>query len=148
MQKKKSFPGVMRYCSHCLLLYSPVCVGHGQKKPEDSWSHDQANLLLITKYSTYKQVAQRATIANLRPNFTFSYCKSMGDDDPRGLANLDPRGMIGRIYVGTTNNGYTQNIKALDLMVSEEDFFTFSYCKSAGNDDPLGVANLDPRIGA
>ena len=24
----------------------------------------------------------------------------MGDDDPRGLANLDPRGMIGRIYVG------------------------------------------------
>ena len=23
----------------------------------------------------------------------------MGDDDPRGMANLDPRGMIGRIYV-------------------------------------------------
>ena len=23
----------------------------------------------------------------------------MGDDDPRGLVNLDPRGMIGRIYV-------------------------------------------------
>ena len=47
-----------------------------------------------------KQVAQSATIAHLRANFTFSYCKSMGDDDPRGLANLDPRGMIGRIYVG------------------------------------------------
>ena len=47
-----------------------------------------------------KQVAQRATIAHLRANFTFSYCKSMGDDDPRGLANLEPRGMIGRIYVG------------------------------------------------
>ena len=32
----------------------------------------------------------------------FSYCKSMGDDDPRELANLDPRprGIIGRIYVG------------------------------------------------
>ena len=30
----------------------------------------------------------------------FSYCKSMGDDDPLGLANLDPRGMIGKIYVG------------------------------------------------
>ena len=50
--------------------------------------------------SIYIQVAQRATIAHLRANFTFSYCKSMGDDDPRGLANLDPRGMIGRIYVG------------------------------------------------
>ena len=24
----------------------------------------------------------------------------MGDDDPRGVANLDHRGMIGRIYVG------------------------------------------------
>ena len=28
----------------------------------------------------------------------FSYCKSTGDDDSRGVANLDPRGMIGRIY--------------------------------------------------
>ena len=24
---------------------------------------------------------------------------TMGNDDPRGVANLDPRGMIGRIYV-------------------------------------------------
>ena len=24
---------------------------------------------------------------------------TMGDDDPQGVANLDPRGMIGRIYV-------------------------------------------------
>ena len=30
----------------------------------------------------------------------FSYCKSTGDDDPRGLANFDLRGMIGKIYVG------------------------------------------------
>ena len=50
--------------------------------------------------SFHKQVAQRATIAHLRANFTFSNCKSKGDDDPWGLANLDPRGMIGRIYVG------------------------------------------------
>ena len=31
--------------------------------------------------------------------FIFSYCMTMGDDDPQGVANLDPRGMIGRIYV-------------------------------------------------
>ena len=31
--------------------------------------------------------------------FIFYYCMTMGDDDPRGVANLDPRGMIGRIYV-------------------------------------------------
>ena len=30
----------------------------------------------------------------------FSYCKSTGDDDPWGVANLDPRIMIGRIFVG------------------------------------------------
>ena len=32
--------------------------------------------------------------------FTFSDCKSTGDDDPWGVANLEPRTMIGRIYVG------------------------------------------------
>ena len=25
---------------------------------------------------------------------------TMGDDDPRGVANINPRSMIGRIYVG------------------------------------------------
>ena len=30
----------------------------------------------------------------------FSHYKSMGANDPRGVANLGPRGLIGRIYVG------------------------------------------------
>ena len=30
----------------------------------------------------------------------FSHYKSMGANDPQGMANLDPRGFIGRIYVG------------------------------------------------
>ena len=30
----------------------------------------------------------------------FSHYKSMGDNEHQGVANLDPRGMIGRIYVG------------------------------------------------
>ena len=30
----------------------------------------------------------------------FSHYKSMGANDPRDVANLDPRGMVGRIYVG------------------------------------------------
>ena len=29
----------------------------------------------------------------------FSYCKSTEDDDPQGVANLDPRSMVDRIYV-------------------------------------------------
>ena len=30
----------------------------------------------------------------------FAHYKSMGTNDPQGIANLDPRGFIGRIYVG------------------------------------------------
>ena len=30
----------------------------------------------------------------------FPHYKSKGDNDPRDVANLDPRGMVGRIYVG------------------------------------------------
>ena len=30
----------------------------------------------------------------------FSHNKSMGAIDPRGVASVDPRGLIGRIYVG------------------------------------------------
>ena len=31
---------------------------------------------------------------------SFSHYKSMGANEPRGVANLDLRGMVGRIYVG------------------------------------------------
>ena len=31
---------------------------------------------------------------------SFSLYKSMGANDPQGVAGLDPRGLIGRIYVG------------------------------------------------
>ena len=31
--------------------------------------------------------------------FIFCYYMTMGDDDPRGVANLDPTGVIGMIYV-------------------------------------------------
>ena len=30
----------------------------------------------------------------------FSPYKSMGVNDPPGIANLDPRGMVGKIYIG------------------------------------------------
>ena len=31
---------------------------------------------------------------------SFSHYKSMRANEPRGVASLDPRGMVGRIYVG------------------------------------------------
>ena len=30
----------------------------------------------------------------------FSHYKAMGANDPWGVSNLDPRGIVGRIYVG------------------------------------------------
>ena len=31
---------------------------------------------------------------------SITHYKSMGANEPQGVANLDPRGMVGRIYVG------------------------------------------------
>ena len=31
---------------------------------------------------------------------SFSHYKSMGANDPRGVASVNPSGLIGRIYVG------------------------------------------------
>ena len=31
---------------------------------------------------------------------SITHNKSMGANEPQGVANLDPRGMVGRIYVG------------------------------------------------
>ena len=57
-------------------------------------------------------------------SFTFSYCKSTENDDPWGKANIDPRSMIGRIYVGYhLLLLHTKNIKALGLMVYEKKIF-------------------------
>ena len=43
---------------------------------------------------------QNIKAQGLRFFYIFSYYKSMEANDPRGVANLDPRGMIGRIYEG------------------------------------------------
>ena len=45
---------------------------------------------------------------------------TMRDDDPRGVANLYPRGMIGRIYI---EYHLTLNIQALGLVVLEKKIF-------------------------
>ena len=72
--------------------------------------------------------------------FTFSYCKSTGDHDPRGVANLDPRSMIGRNLLL-----HTKYKSSGPHGLREEDFFIFSYCMTMGDDNPRVVANLDPR---
>ena len=50
--------------------------------------------LLLTKYESSGPCGFGEEIF-----LCFSYCKSMGANDPRGGAIFDPRGMIGRIYI-------------------------------------------------
>ena len=63
------------------------------------------------------------------------------------MANLDPRSTIGRIYVGYhLLLLHTKYKSSGPHGLREEDFlFLFSYCMTMENDDPRGVANLDPR---
>ena len=62
------------------------------------------------------------------------------------MASLEPRGLIGRIYVG---DHYTLlHIKYISCGphgFREEDYLSFSHYKSMGANDPWGVASLDPR---
>ena len=76
----------------------------------------------------------------------FSHYKSMGANGLRGKASLDPRGLIGRIYVVDHYTLLqTKYISSGPHGFREEDFFKFSHYKSMGANDPLDVANLDPR---
>ena len=59
---------------------------------------------------------------------------------------MDPRGTHGRIYEEDPRHCYTQNMKALGLVVSEKKIFIcFSHCKSMGANDPRSGAIFDPR---
>ena len=65
---------------------------------------------------------------------------------PLGMANLDPRGMVGRIYEGehwTLLNKKYLSAGPYDLR--EEVFLSFSNYKPLRANDPQGMANLDHR---
>ena len=56
----------------------------------------------------------------------FSYCKSMGANDPRGRAIFDPRGMVGRIYKGEHYTLlHTKYESSGPCGIGQEDFFMF-----------------------
>ena len=60
-----------------------------------------------------------------------------GDDDPRGVANLDPRGMIDRIYVEChLTLLYTKYTSFRPCGFREEDFIFPHYKPMADNDAP------------
>ena len=62
------------------------------------------------------------------------------------MVNLDPRGLIGRIYVG---DHYTLlHTKYISSWPHgfREDFLSFSHYKSIGVNDPWSMASLGPRV--
>ena len=72
----------------------------------------------------------------------------MADNDAPGVWPIwTPGSRLAGIIKGLTKHCFTQNLKALGLMVSEKKIFLrfFSYYKSMEANDPRGVANLDPR---
>ena len=72
---------------------------HGQFGPQGhGWQDLRRGLLIIATHKIYKLWA--SWFQRRRFFLSFSYCKSMGANDPQGVANLDPKGMIGRIFVG------------------------------------------------
>ena len=50
--------------------------------------------------------------------FFFKFSHLMGANEPRGVANLDPRGMVGRIYVEYHQTSlYTQSVSSGSLFL-------------------------------
>ena len=71
----------------------------------------------------------------------------MGANDPQGMASLDPRGLIGRIYVGDHYTFlHTKYISSGPHGFREEDFLKFFFhFKSMEANGPWAMASLDPR---
>ena len=69
----------------------------------------------------------------------------MGANDTWGMANLDPKGMVGRIYVGDYLSLLHTEYLSSGPSGFNEDFWSFCHYKSMGTNEPRGVANLDPR---
>ena len=67
----------------------------------------------------------------------FSHYKSMRANDPRGMARLDPKGLIGRIYVGGHYTLlHTKYTSFRPHGFREDDFLSFSHYNSMGANDP------------
>ena len=79
-------------------------------------------------------------------SFSHYKYKSMEANEPPGSANLDPRDMIGRNYVGDhLTLLHTKYLSTGSHGFKEEDFLSFSHYKSMRANEPQDAANLDPR---
>ena len=61
------------------------------------------------------------------------------------MASLEPRGLIGRIYVGDHKTLLHTKYISCGPHGIREDFFSFSHYKSMGANFLRGIASLGPR---
>ena len=70
----------------------------------------------------------------------------MADNDTPGAGPVWTQGArLAGFIKKTTIHCYTQNMKALGILVSEKIFLCLSHCKSVGANDPPDGAIFDPR---
>ena len=60
------------------------------------------------------------------------------------MPNLDPRGMVDRIYKGDYKILLHTKYKSFGHIFSEKNILCLSYCKSMGANDSRGVVSFDP----
>ena len=71
----------------------------------------------------------------------------MGANEPRGVANLDPRGIVGRVYVGDhLTLLHTKYLSSGPYGFGKENFWSFSLYKPKGANEHRGMASLDQRV--
>ena len=99
--------------------------------------------LLHTKYTSFRPCGFR------EEDFfkMFSHYKLLADKDAPGAWPIwTPGSRLAGIIKVLTKHCFTQNIKALGLMVFEKkNFYVFSYYKSMEANDPPGRGQLGPR---
>ena len=98
--------------------------------------------LLHIKYTTFVSCGCRVDF------FMNFHYKSMVDNDMPGAWPVwTPGAQLAGFIKRTTIHCYTQNMKALGLVISEKIFLCFSNCKSMvmGANDSWGGAIFDPR---
>ena len=78
----------------------------------------------------------------------FPHYKPMADNDAPGAWPIwAPGSQLAGIIKGLNKHSFTQNIKALGLMVSEKKIFFYfvSYYKSLETNEPPGCGQLGPQ---
>ena len=71
---------------------------------------------------------------------SISHYKSMAANESRGVANLDPRGIVGRVYVGNhLSLLHTKYVSSGPNYFTDEEFWIFFHYKSMGANVTLGA---------